>query len=49
LSDEEADAIAKEVIYENWTDNDFVRPVRLYTSKITTDRETGRKKKVKSF
>lgn len=49
LSDEEADAIAKEVIYENWTDNDFVRPVRLYTSKITTDRETGRKRKVKSF
>lgn len=49
LSDEEADAIAKEVIYENWTDNDFVRPVRMYTSKIITDRETGRKRRVKNF
>ena len=49
LSDEEAEAIAKEVIYENWTDNDFVRPVRMYTSKIITDRETGRKRRVKNF
>lgn len=30
MSDEEAQAIANQVIYENWTDNDFVRPVRLY-------------------
>lgn len=30
LSEEEVDAIAKDVIYENWFDNDFVRPVRLY-------------------
>ena len=49
LSDEEADAIAKDVIYENWFDNDFVRSVRLYTSKIITDPDTGRKRKTKNF